>query len=173
MLHRSAGRSLGSPMLGVKRKERGGVRRLPPPAVASRRWLRSRLRLDPAWCLRARRRSAPTEPSWPRTELPSPGKRVADFSMNISVDDYLVGKHFPFFCPVIRCRVGRGATGCCPACGGNHGVNRGARGEGWRFQRWRRNCGGHCCQGRSRHHVPPAEGGVAAAVSAAKSSKLS
>jgi hypothetical protein len=27
-------------------------------------------------------------------ELPSPGKRVADFSINISVDDYLVGKHF-------------------------------------------------------------------------------
>jgi hypothetical protein len=27
-------------------------------------------------------------------ELPSPGKRVADFGMNISVDDYLVGKFF-------------------------------------------------------------------------------
>jgi hypothetical protein len=27
-------------------------------------------------------------------ELPSPGKRVADFGTNISVDDYLVGKHF-------------------------------------------------------------------------------
>ena len=27
-------------------------------------------------------------------ELPSPGKRVADFDTNISVDDYLVGKHF-------------------------------------------------------------------------------
>jgi hypothetical protein len=27
-------------------------------------------------------------------ELPSPGKRVADFSTNISVDDYLVGKFF-------------------------------------------------------------------------------
>jgi hypothetical protein len=25
-------------------------------------------------------------------ELPSPGKRVADFGTNISVDDYLVGK---------------------------------------------------------------------------------
>jgi hypothetical protein len=29
-------------------------------------------------------------------ELPSPGRRVADFSMNISVEDYLVGK-FCFF----------------------------------------------------------------------------
>jgi hypothetical protein len=27
-------------------------------------------------------------------ELPSPGKRVADFGTNISVDIYLVGKHF-------------------------------------------------------------------------------
>jgi hypothetical protein len=27
-------------------------------------------------------------------ELPSPGKRVADFSTNISVEDYFVGKFF-------------------------------------------------------------------------------
>jgi hypothetical protein len=27
-------------------------------------------------------------------ELPSPGKRVADCGTNISVDDYLIGKHF-------------------------------------------------------------------------------
>jgi hypothetical protein len=27
-------------------------------------------------------------------ELPSPGKRVADFGMNISVEDYFVGKFF-------------------------------------------------------------------------------
>jgi hypothetical protein len=69
MLRRSAGRSSGSLMLGVKRREREGVRRLPSPAVASRRWLRSRPRLDPARCRRARRRSAPAEPSLPRTEL--------------------------------------------------------------------------------------------------------
>jgi hypothetical protein len=30
-----------------------------------------------------------------RRELPSPGRRVADFGMNISVEDYFVGK---FFC---------------------------------------------------------------------------
>jgi hypothetical protein len=30
-------------------------------------------------------------------ELPSPGKRVVDFGMSISVDDYLVGKHSPPF----------------------------------------------------------------------------
>jgi hypothetical protein len=70
---------------------------------------------------------------------------------------------------VIRCRVGRGATCCCPACGGNHDVYHGAWGEGWRFQRWRRDFGGYCRQGRSGHYVPPAEGGVAAA----ESSKLS
>jgi hypothetical protein len=28
-------------------------------------------------------------------ELPPPGKRVADFATNISVDDYLVGKSLP------------------------------------------------------------------------------
>jgi hypothetical protein len=61
-------------------------------------------------------------------ELPSLGKRVADFSTNISVDDYLVGK--VFFKLVIRCRIGRGATCCCFACGGDHGVCRGAWGEG-------------------------------------------
>jgi hypothetical protein len=31
-------------------------------------------------------------------ELPSPGKRVADFGTDISVDDYLVGKSLAFFC---------------------------------------------------------------------------
>jgi hypothetical protein len=30
-------------------------------------------------------------------ELPSPGKRVADFGTNISVDDYFVGKYYYFF----------------------------------------------------------------------------
>jgi hypothetical protein len=60
-------------------------------------------------------------------ELPLPGKRVADFGANISVDDYLVGK---FFLLVIRCRIERGATCCCFACGGDHGVCHGAWGEG-------------------------------------------
>jgi hypothetical protein len=50
-------------------KRARGVRRLSPPAVASRRWLRSRPHLDPARCRRARRRSAPAEPSLPRTDL--------------------------------------------------------------------------------------------------------
>jgi hypothetical protein len=68
-------------------------------------------------------------------ELPSPGKRVADFGTDISVDDYLVGKSLAFFCflfflLLIRCRIGRGATCCCSACGGDHGACRGAWGEG-------------------------------------------
>jgi hypothetical protein len=54
----------------------------------------------PARCRRARRPSSPAEPSRPRgeavkvRELPSPGKRIADFGTNISVDDYFVGKYF-------------------------------------------------------------------------------
>jgi hypothetical protein len=36
----------------------------------------------------------PSEPTKGR-ELPSPGRRVADFGTNISVEDYFVGK---FFC---------------------------------------------------------------------------
>jgi hypothetical protein len=59
--------SSGSPMLG--RRGRGGLQRLPSPVVASRRLLRSRPPLGPARCRRARRRSAPAEPSLPRTEL--------------------------------------------------------------------------------------------------------
>jgi hypothetical protein len=74
---------------------------------------------------------------------------------------------------VIRCRVGRGAIGCCPACGGNHGVNCGGWGEGCHFLRERRDSVSRCRQGRGGLHVPAAEGGVAAAVVAAKSSELS
>jgi hypothetical protein len=65
-------------------------------------------------------------------ELPPPGKRVADFVTDISVDDYLVGKSLArcFFLLLIRCRVGRGATCCCSAHGGGRGGFRGAYGEG-------------------------------------------
>jgi hypothetical protein len=65
-------------------------------------------------------------------ELPPPGKRVADFATDISVDDYLVGKSLArfFFNLLIRRRVGRRPTCCCFACRGNHGGCRGAKGEG-------------------------------------------
>jgi hypothetical protein len=40
-------------------------------------------------------------------DLPSPGRRVADFGTNISVEDYFVGMFFLLvLCPVICCRVG-------------------------------------------------------------------
>jgi propanediol dehydratase small subunit len=44
--------------------------------------------------------------------LPPPGKRVADFATDISVDDYLVGKSLArvFFNLLIRRRVGRRPT---------------------------------------------------------------
>jgi hypothetical protein len=45
-------------------------------------------------------------------ELPSPGKRVADFATDISVEDYLVGKSLArvFFNLLIRRRVERRPT---------------------------------------------------------------
>jgi hypothetical protein len=56
-------------------------------------------------------------------ELPPPGKRVADFATDISVDDYLVGKSLArFFNLLIRCRVGRRPTCCCSACRGEISV---------------------------------------------------
>jgi hypothetical protein len=65
--------------------------------------------------------------------LPPPGKRVADFATDISVDDYLVGKALRrfFFNLLIRRRVGRGPTCRCSACRGDHGGCRNAKGEGW------------------------------------------
>jgi hypothetical protein len=50
-LRRSVGRSSGCPRLG--RRGRGGLRSLPPPAVASRRWRRSWPPLGPARCRRS------------------------------------------------------------------------------------------------------------------------
>jgi hypothetical protein len=66
--------------------------------------------------------------------LPPPGKRVADFATDISVEDYLVGKALQrpfFFNLLIRRRVGRGPTCRCSACRGDHGGCRNATGEGW------------------------------------------
>jgi hypothetical protein len=64
-------------------------------------------------------------------ELPPPGKRVADFATDISVEDYLVGKPLArFFKLLTRRRVGRRPTCCCSACRGDRGGSRGAQGEG-------------------------------------------
>jgi hypothetical protein len=65
-------------------------------------------------------------------ELPAPGKCVADFTTDISVEDYLIGKSLArvFFNLLIRRRVGRRPTCCCSACRGDRGGCRGAQGEG-------------------------------------------
>jgi hypothetical protein len=66
-------------------------------------------------------------------ELPPPGKRVADFATDISVDDYLVGKSLArefFYNLLIRHRVGRRPTCCCSAYRGDQGGCRSAKGEG-------------------------------------------
>jgi hypothetical protein len=72
-------------------------------------------------------KSAPSGATKAR-ELPPPGKRVADFATDISVDDYLVGKSLArvFFNLLVRCRVGRRPTCCCSACRGDRGGCRGA-----------------------------------------------
>jgi hypothetical protein len=61
-------------------------------------------------------------------ELPPSGKRVPDFAMDISVDDYLVGKSLArvFFDILIRRRVGRRPACCCFARRGDRGGCRGA-----------------------------------------------
>jgi hypothetical protein len=68
-------------------------------------------------------------------ELPSPGKRVTDFGMTISVEDYFVGKFFfergcLLTGDMLRYRVQRGTDGCCPAFGGNRFAIGGSKGEG-------------------------------------------
>jgi hypothetical protein len=89
--------------------------------------------------------------------LPPPGKRVADFTTDISVDDYLVGKSLArvFFNLLLRRRVGRRPACCCSAC---HGGCRGAKGERQcSLCRWR-DTGTHCRQGRGGCRVPSAGG---------------
>jgi hypothetical protein len=53
-------------------------------------------------------------------ELSPPGKRIADFATDISVEDYLVGKSLArfFVNKLICCRVERRPTCCCSACRG-------------------------------------------------------
>ena len=93
MLRRSTGRSSGSPILGMKRRERGGARRLPPLAAKPAVPGSSKVSESAKAVAAGGTKSTQGEAAKVR-ELPSPGKRVADFGTNISVDDYLVGKHF-------------------------------------------------------------------------------
>jgi hypothetical protein len=98
MLRRSAGRLSGSPILGVRRRERGGARRLLPPggsqpAPAAKPVAPgfSKVSESAKAVVAGGTKPTPGEAAKVR-ELPSPGKRVADFGMNISVEDYFVGK---------------------------------------------------------------------------------
>jgi hypothetical protein len=103
--------------------------------------------------------------------LPPPGKRVADFATDISVDDYLVGKSLArvFFNLLMRRRVGRRPASCCSACRGGHGGCRGAKGEGQcTLCRWR-DTGTRCRQGRGGCRVSPAGGDEGGAKSGALS----
>jgi hypothetical protein len=101
MLRRSAGRSLGSPMLGMKRRERaggGGAKDAAPggsqPTLAAKLAApRSSKVPESVKAVGASgAKSAPDGVAKVR-ELPSP-EHVADFGTKISVDDYLIGKHF-------------------------------------------------------------------------------
>jgi hypothetical protein len=62
-------------------------------------------------------------------ELPPPGKRIADFATDISVDDYLVGKSLArvFFNLLIRCRVGRRVVLLVPVVRFRHSLPSGTR----------------------------------------------
>jgi hypothetical protein len=91
MLRRSAGRSSGSPILGVKRRERRGVRRLPTLAAKSTAPGSSKV-LESTKAVVAGGTKSTLGGAAKVRELPSPGRRVADFGTNISVDDYFVGK---------------------------------------------------------------------------------
>jgi hypothetical protein len=71
--------------------------------------------------------------------LPSPVQtggataRVADFDTDINVADYFVGTFFKTrSLTSIMVQARMGATGCCPTSGGNHSVNGGGWGEGFR-----------------------------------------
>jgi hypothetical protein len=130
------------------RRGSGGLRRLLPPhggkpPLAAKSAVPASSRAPEAAAAAGGSKSAKAAPASSRVpeaakaarELPPPGKRVADFATDISVDDYLVGKSlarfFSFFLNLlIRRRVGRRPTCCCSACHGDHGGYRGAKGEG-------------------------------------------
>jgi hypothetical protein len=124
-----------------------GLRRLLPPAEASRRWRRSRPSLHPAGRRRLRRRLPPVVPSLRRLPLrpagcQRPRKRPEGcrprasalltspptlvWTIILLVSRWLVF----FFNLLIRRRVGRRPTCCCSACRGDHGGCRSAKGEG-------------------------------------------
>jgi hypothetical protein len=134
------------------RRGSGGLRRLLPPAEASRRWRRSRPSLNPA--RRRRLRLPPVVPNLRRLHRrpagcrrprrrPESCRRRASASPTSSptlawttillVSRWLnfLGVSDFFSCNyLLHRRVGRRPTCCCSACRGDHGGCRSAKGEG-------------------------------------------
>jgi hypothetical protein len=126
-------------------KRQWGLRRLLPPAEASRRWRRNRPSLHPA--RRRRLRLPPVVPSLRRLHRRPAGcrrlrRRPEGCRRRASVSPtspptlvwttiLLVSRWLDFFCNLLmRRRVGRRPTCRCSACCGDHGGCRSAKGEG-------------------------------------------
>jgi hypothetical protein len=126
-------------------KRQRGLRRLLPPAEASRHWRRSRPSLHPAG--RRRLRLPSVVPSLRRLHLRPAGcrrprRRPESCRRRASASPtspptlawttiLLVSRWLDFFYKLlIRRRVGRRPTCCCSACRVDHGGCRSAKGEG-------------------------------------------
>jgi hypothetical protein len=100
MLHRSVGRSSGFPILGVKRRERGGSVKAAAaggsqPTLAVKPTAPGSSKMSESAKAVAAGGTKSTQGEAVKVwELPSPRKCVADFGTNISLDDYFVGKFF-------------------------------------------------------------------------------
>ena len=136
----SAGRSLGSGTLSARRRRRGEARSLPPLAVANHRRLRSRPPPGPASLRRVRRLLLLARASHPqagprrgegclRRRVWTRRRHVLPTSTRTSVSGIILLVSFLRLGlePLLWCRVGCGAAGCCPDSGGGHFAN----GGGW------------------------------------------
>jgi hypothetical protein len=157
--HKSARRLLGSLKLG--RRGSGGLRRLRPPAEASRRWRRSRAPLHLA--RRRRRRQAPEAPNrrrwcrrsaeWRRSRRRPERCRCQANALPTSAPILMwttilvVSRWLIYFNSLIRRRVERRPTCYSCACRSDHDGCHSAEGEGRGSLRRRRGVGPRGCQG--------------------------
>jgi hypothetical protein len=147
--------------LKLGRRGSGGLRRLRPPAEASRRWRRSRAPLHLA--RRRRRRQAPEAPNrrrrcrrsaeWRRSRRrPERCRCQANVLLTSApilmwTTILVVSRWLVFFNSLIRRRVGRRPTGYSCAYRGDHDGCHSAEGEGRGSWRRRRGVGPRGCQG--------------------------